>query len=38
MIDESSYPIVHEKKLNIDNSPTIYPLQKDVQGHTSTSS
>ena len=38
MIDESSYPIVHEKKLSTDNSPTIYPLQKEVQGHTMYSS
>ena len=36
MINESSYPIVHEKKLSTDNSPTPYPLQKEVQGHTST--
>ena len=35
MINELSYPIVHEKKSSIDNSPTIYPLQKEVQGHTS---
>ena len=35
MINEPSYQIVHEKKLSIDNSPTIYPLQKEVQGHTS---
>ncbi len=35
MINELNHKITHEIKSTVDNSPTIYPLQKEVQGHTS---